>query len=304
MVSTLRVKSGGAWQGPIADGKLAVKVNGAWVYPASCSVKSGGAWRSTGYAGYPNNPGDPYVYAWDNNPGNVQAAWNYPAAGGAPISYYHVQLLNASGGLWAEENSTDNISPVWGIGQDARAQIRVRSVGVNGLIGPWTNLLKVGTGHPSTPNYGYVQRTRGWASAAAINGYGYWGNVAGVGVPSSILVNAIHWQLACHNYFSPMLSIAVPDFVEGGNRQINIMLNNDYVWQYNVEWPSPLDGWDYLQYWGNGGITGILCHGGGWWYSNPDPTFQVDGYVTVHGTEYYDNYEIVSWNPEAGNYYW
>jgi hypothetical protein len=24
----------------------------------------------------------------------------------------------------------------------------------------------------------------------------------------------------------------------------------------------------------------------------------------VDGTYYYDNYEIVSWNPEQGNYYW
>lgn len=301
MVSTLRVKSGGAWQGPIADGKLAVKVNGVWVYPASCYIKSGGAWRNTGYAGYPNNPGDPYVYAWDYS--NVQAAWNYAPAGGAAISYYHVQLLNASGGLWAEENSTDNVSPVWGIGQDQRAQIRVRSVGVNGLIGPWSNLLKVGTGHPSTDNYGYVQRTRGWASAVAINNYGTANNLAGVYVPSSILVHAVHWQLACRNYFSPVLSVAVPDFVEGGDRQMDIWLNSS-PWFNNVEWPSPLDGWDYPYFWGNGGVTGIVPRGGGWYPTYPDGVRQVDGYITVHGTEYYDNWEIVSTNPAAGNYYW
>jgi len=308
VTGTLRAKSGGAWVGPIADGNLAVKVNGAWVRPQYCKVKSGGVWRDTGYKGYPNPPGDPAVYAWDYS--NVQAYWGYAADGGPPIDYYEVQLLTSDGSLWASENSTDNISPSWGIGQDARAQIRVRSHGANGLVSAWSNNLRVATGHAETYNYGWVQRTRGWSTGGGIGYEGYWNNLAGFAVPSSILVNAVHWQIWSTDGI-PM-SVWPPAYVSGGNRHVCIQLNESYVWE-RPNWPPSIDGWDGvnypggLTYWGNGGRTGFVCRNrnedsnGA---DNPWAGVRIDGYVTIYGTEYYNNWEVVSTNPAVGNSYW
>jgi hypothetical protein len=307
MTSTLRVNSGATWRGPIADGNLRVKANGVWVGPQYCRIKSGGAWRDTGYVGPPNPPGDPYVYAWDYS--NVQAAWNY-ASGGPPISYYEVQLLYSDGSFWTSENSTDNISPQWGIGQDTRAQIRVRSVGNNGLTSAWSNLLRVGTGHAETYNYGYVQRTRDWSTGGSIGYAGQFNNLAGWGVPSSVLVTAIHWQIWSTD--GVPMSVWPPAYVNGGNRHVNIQLNESYVWE-RPNWPPSIDGWDGvnfpggLTYWGNGGRSGFVMRNtneDSGETGNPWAGVRIDGYVTIYGTEYYNNYEIVSTNPAAGNYYW
>jgi hypothetical protein len=246
----------------------------------------------------------------------VQAAWSYAADGGASIAHYEVQLLNEAGSLWASENSTDNISPLWTIGQDTKAQIRVRSVANNGLVTPWSTVLKPKTGHAETYNYGNVQRTRGWSSgrnyytAAALN-------LMGPGVPTGVVCTRIHWELWAYGLDAQgWLCTWPPGIKVGGDRQIEIHVahsevDENWVWDH-PNWPNPLDGYDGagfpgdLQFWGNGGRVGVKPIGptggndvGGWTGGTG-----VAGYITATGTEYYYNYEVVSTNAAVANGYW
>ena len=285
----------GGWVGG-SDGSIRLRWSGVWQTPSYMRMRVGGNWVDSGYRAFPNPPSDPWVNSWDYS--NVQAAWNYAAGGGAPISYYEVQLLNASGGLWASENSTDNVSPNWGIGQDARAQIRVRSVGVNGLTSAWSNLLRVGTGHPSTPNYGYVQRTQDWNSDL-VGGARNADDPFWVGVPGGVLLNAMHIS----NYYTPMSGVVA----RGTNRDVNwVLYGNDYgsvVNNYGTLYSGgsishPLNNW------GDGSPWGWIARGAGWSTTGNGYYMLWIEQLWLSGTYYYDNYEIVSWNPEQGNYYW
>lgn len=296
MTSTLRAKSGGAWVGPVGDGNLRVKVNGVWVSPTSCYVKSGGAWRNTGYVGPPSQPSAVWVQAWDYT--QTLTGFSGPS-GGPAIDYYHIEKLNAAGTPVEGYYDTSG-SRWWSTPQDTRWQFRVRSHGSNGLWSDWSGpYLKVGIGHPETYNYGYVQRTRGWSAGGDIGGAGTVNNLAGFGVPGNVICSSIHWYLWMSDG-SSTISIYPPAYVENGDRYIEIILNESYVYD-RPNWPSPLDGWDYPQFWGNGGRTGFVAREGGeagWLWK------QVYGYIWLGGTEYYDNYEIVSTNPAQGNYYW
>lgn len=306
MVSTMSVKSGGVWRGPVADGIVSVKSNGVWVAASAIYAKKGGAWVNTGYTGYPNQPSTVWVQQWDY--ANTLTGFNGPS-GGPAIDFYHIERLDANGTPVEGYYDTSG-SRWWGTPQDTRHQFRVRSHGANGLFSDWSGpYLHVGIGHPETYNYGYVQRTRGWQTGGSIGYEGYFNNLAGFAVPSSVLVTAVHWQLWSTDGIP--ISVWPPAYVSGGNRHVNIHLNESYIWE-RPNWPANLDGWDGVNYpggliyWGNGGRTGFVCRNinedGG--PDNPWAGVRVDGYVTISGTEYYDNYEVVSTNPGQGNYYW
>jgi hypothetical protein len=55
--------------------------------------------------------------------------------------------------------------------------------------------------------------------------------------------------------------------------------------------------------WGGDAWWGLMAKGAGWTVS-PGGNARMVGDFGVEGTEYYNNWEIVSWNPEQGNYYW
>jgi hypothetical protein len=299
MTSTLRVKSAGVWRGPVSDGILRVKSGGVWVSPSYVRAKApSGAWVDSQYRGYPNPPSAPWVHAWSYS--NCQVAWNYAAGGGAAISYYEVVITDAAGNWLATENSTDNISPNWGVGQDTRYQFYVRSVAANGLVSAWQGPLRVGIGHPSTPNYGWVQRTRDWYSQ--INGNWIKDKYAGgeggtvVFVPNSVLITALHYNIFTNNGFSSVIS-------PWNNRTVSSIyagIDQGNVFQAN----NPLQTIDYgYANWGADNYWGFICRGAGWTVSEGG-TARLVGQFGVQGTEYYNNWEIVSYNPEQGNYYW
>lgn len=297
----IRLKSGAGWVGPVGDGNLRIKWGGPWISPSYVYCKigdlGGGYWQDSGYRGYPNPPSTPWVNTWGY--GNCQVAWNYPAGGGAAIAYYHVVMTDVNGSWIAEENSTDNVSPNWGVNQDSRYRFYVRSVAQNGLASPFQGPLNVGIGHPSTPNYGYVQRTQYWSSehlsGARNKDDPFW-----VGVPSSVLLQGMHWR---NLRTGGMSGVVAP----GTNRQVAwIVYSNEYghiTDNYGTIYNgSSID--HPLNNWADGSAWGIVARGAGWSTTG-------NGYYMLwlddfwcDGTYYYDNYEIVSWNPEQGNYYW
>ena len=292
---------GGSWR-QIADGNIRAKAyqEGTWRIPTKCYVKHGamgtGGWHDTGYASYPNPPSAPWVHHWDYS--NVQAAWNYAAGGGPPIAYYDVQLLYSDGNFWTSEASTDNISPMWGIGQDARCQIRVRSVGTNGLASAWQGNLRVGTGHPETYNYGWVQRTRGWESEH-IGGARNRDDPFWVGFGGNIYASGMHWR----NLRTPQSSVVSP----GTNRSVAwIVYGNEYGVIHNnygtIYSGSSID--HPLGNWGDGNPWGIVARGAGWSTTGNGTYMLWCDDFWCSGTEYYNNWEVVSTNPAQGNYYW
>jgi hypothetical protein len=299
----LRVKSGGAWQ-TFTPGALRFKVDGVERIPQFCRIKANGIWNDSGYVGPPNPPTMPWVQQW--NYSQTLTGFSGPS-GGPAIDYYHIERLDANGTPVEGYYDTSG-SRWWNTPQDTRHQFRVRSHGSNGLWSDWVGNLRVGIGHASTPNYGWVERSRDWSTGGYISARALY--LEGFSVPSRTLCNRIHWQLWTAGVSDGFICRYPPGFKTAGNRQLEIHLNEDYVWD-RPDWPNPLDGWDGagypggLQFWGNGGRTGIKLVGpngsevGGW-----TPGVGVDGYINLYGVQYYDNYEIVSWNPEQGNYYW
>lgn len=294
MVSKLRAKSGEAWVGPIADGKIYVKSGGVWCSPVSCKIKSGGVWVDSGYQGIPGVPSMPWVVSWSYTATRTQ--FNGPASG-PTVQDYHVERLDAAGTAVEGYYQTSGIRD-WGTPKDTKHQFRVRSRAASGLHSAWVGNLKVGIGHPETYNYGYVQRTRYWSSphgATAAN-KDQW--IAYTG-PASVLLQGMHWR----NLRTPQSSVVRP----GTNREVNwILISADYgsignnlgtVYSgNNTDWA--------LNNWGDNAAWGIIPRGAGWsTTSNSTYMLHVDDFW-IDGTEYYDNYEIVSTNPAQGNYYW
>jgi hypothetical protein len=303
----LRTKSGGAWQ-TFTDGTLRFKVDGVAQTPQYCRIKANGVWNDSGYRGPPSVPSNMWVQQWNNDPGQTLTGFSGPPGGGPAIDYYHIERYDANGSAVEGYYDTSG-SRWWTTPKDTRHQFRVRSHGVNGLWSAWTPYLRVGIGHPSTPNYGYVQRTRDWSNGGSIGNDGTLNNLAGFGVPSSVVCNRIDYNLWLAGWNIDgltQLSVYPPAFVNSGDRHIDINYNESTLW-YRPNWPNPYVGTDYPSFWGNGGRTGIVCReindgpgtqGGGWYFRS------VQGYISLYGVEYYNNYEIVSYNPEQGNYYW
>ena len=94
----VRVKSGGVWVTPAA-GNIRVKSGGAWRTVVSLRVDSGNVWRDSGYVSYPNAPTN-LTWSEVGNGDNryVNISWNAPV-GGAPVSYYRVEIYGVSDNL-------------------------------------------------------------------------------------------------------------------------------------------------------------------------------------------------------------
>lgn len=298
----IRTKWGGTtWQGPVADGNLRLKWGGSsWVSPGYARVKAGsgagvesppygGSWVDTSYRGYPLPPSMPWVQQWDYS--QTLTGFNGPSGGGPAIDFYNIERLDANGTPVEGYNDTSG-SRWWGTPQDTRHQFRVRSHGVNGLYSGWVGNLRVGIGHPSTPNYGYVQRTRGWYQQID----GVWGRDQPfwIWIPNAVHITAFHYGL-----YTPMSGQLSP----GTNRKISFIATGA-DWGNTENWPSPYNGvsggHDLA---GGDNYWGYVARGAGW-STTGNSYYSVNGGFGIEGTEYYQNYEVVSYNPEQGNYYW
>lgn len=291
----LKIKSGGVWN-TVADGKISVKSGGAWKAPSVIWIKSGGAWHDTGYRGPPNPPTNLHVTAWDYD--STTVAWGNPGTGPA-IAEWHIERLDANGKS-VEGYLQTATSKSFNTPEDTRHQFRVRSHGTNGLYSAWVGPgPRVGIGHPATYNYGYVTRTRAWASnhVSGSRNKDAWFAVT---IPASVVFTSMHWRNLRTGGFS---SVVTPF----GTHTVNWIIAGQDYGQVDAKTGTLYNGDDRDNPFNNNGqgaAWGIIPRGSGWSTTG-------NGYLMLwvddfwcSGTETYQNYEIVSTDPAQGNYYW
>ncbi len=290
----IKFVSGGVWKGPVADGNVRIKLNGAWYAPGFIKIKSNGAWVDTGFHGYPNVPINLSVSSWDY--GQCTVAWSGPSSG-PPVVAYHVEKMNQAG-TPVEGYEIAAGSKQFGVSPDTKYQFHVRSKGANGLYSAFTDPLRVGIGHDVSYNYGYVTRQRAWQSAIAGGAVNRDAWIA-VSVPDTVVINALRWR----NLRTPQSSVVTP----GTNRTVNWILNSGDFGAINANLGTVYSGnntdWG-LNNNGNNAAWGIIPRGSGWSTTGNNYYQLIVDQLWCDGTESYQNYEIVSTNPAQGNYYW
>ena len=296
----LQVKSGGAWLTAPVSGKLAVKKDGVWYFPATAKIKDGGIWRDSGYLGYPGMPSTPWVVAW--NYYDVHIAWNEPATG-APLASFEVQLLDVNGSVLQTQvpvsgGPNSNNRNDWafrGLNALGKYQMRVRTKGTSGLYSNWTAVLKVAMGRAEIVTPRQELRERDYYGYTSHSGVGLGGWMTHVQPP-----NVRSTWMELHVYTSPHIN---PFCGTGGetNRRANwIVANQDWgnAGYHNSPWDEGKSygvGYDYAN--SHQGIALTNANGPAW-NSNR-------GYGSIHlwGYEQYWYY----WNdvtPAIPNGYW
>lgn len=290
----LRLKSGGAWLAAPASGKLAVKSGGAWRVAATAKIKEGGVWRDSGYQGFPGDPSTPWVHAWSYY--DLVVVWNEPTTG-APVASFQVQLLNEAGSVLQTQvpvvggpNSTNrNDWAFRSLSPDTRYQVRVRTLGTNGLYSNWTAVLKVQMGHAEVHTPMSEYRTRPWYS------YNYTGDVGQDGwIVCANAPNVTTWQMR----IEVALANGSNPFCGTATRKAQLIINNaesfDVGYKTNP-WTEDLSFGVSANAW-----QGIVLKGSGWW---PPNGWAGHGYIHLWGNETY----LYSWDqvtPAVPNSYW
>lgn len=302
MTSTIRLKWGGPWLDPIADGNLRVKWGGPWISPAYCYHKvgdvGGGYWRDTGYRGYPNPPQGIGVYGWDFN--NVSLYWGGPAAGGAPTVAYHL-VQTDSAGNWINQVEVGG-SP-WGnfgVGEDGYYQFYVRSKSAAGLYSGFVGPVRVKIGHTEQGYYANENRIRGWYNQ--ISGNWYQNNYSGgpdqtvIWVPNNVRITEFHYSVLANAGFTSVLS-------PFGNRKIShIFAGQD--WGDTISMGNPYQTVEYgFNNWGGDNWWGLIARGAGWTVS-PNGTARMVGDFGIYGEETYQVTVYYMTRAYEGNSYW
>lgn len=210
--------------------------------------------------------------------------------------------MDSSGNLLNSENSPDNFSPGWGAVTDGLYRFRVRSVSTSGLVSPWSAEVRVSTGHPSAPIYGNVQHSAYWYSQLyngnwykdAYDGSNPGGTV--VWVPSSVLIDAFHFNIAANGGFGPISP--------GTNRHLTYVIagapRGDAL-------QIPGTSFSYIEYafyeWGQDNWYGLMAQGAGWTVS-AGGLQRIVGDIGIEGTQYWTVYEQTGSTPPVYNGYW
>jgi hypothetical protein len=291
----IRILVAGAWRPAVADGNLRVRSGGTWIYPSVAKVRNNGIWVDLGYHGYPLPPTGLSVQAWDYS--NCVVQWAAPTGTGAAINGYRVERHDVNNNL-IDAAVVTGLSQSFAVNQDARYQFYVRSQSANGLNSAYIGPLKVAIGHPQTPNYGYVARQRGWQSAVIGGGYNR-DSWAIVSVPDTVTITGLHWR----NLRTPQSSVVTPT----ASRTVNWILNSGDFGAINANLGTVYSGnntdWG-LNNNGNNAGWGLIPRGTGWSTSGNSYYQMIIDQLWCDGQETYQNYEIVSYNPEQGNTYW
>ncbi len=308
---TVYVRTGGNWRAA-SSGALYIRYGGSWRAANACYVKIGGVnagyWYDSGYRGYPAVPSIPWVTGWDYS--NVNVGWS-AGGGGAPVSYYQLEH-NHPGGIQGIDNYGGGQSNNYGVNWDTTLSFRVRSVSTGGLVSGWSGYRYVGIGHPQQDTYGYVQRTRGWATDHQWN-YRFIREAFNWYVPSSVHLNGLHWSnFRCGPPGNQGSSIVQRP---SSNRLVSLQLNSE--WQGSLAGGNidVANGWsgdlDLSPYWGNNAYWGVYptANNGatdnntGWSASNVALSLYCDD-IWLDGTEFYQNWELTNRIYEQGNTQW
>ena len=293
---TLRYKWGAGWVIPAA-GKVGIKWGGTtWYTPSILRVKigaaGGGYWHDPGYRGYPSDPVSFGLYSHDYS--NVRVQWA-AGAGGAPVSSYTVvmnnQANNATVDSWA---GTGGVSGNLSVAHSTKYHFYVRSESASGLSSNWVGPIKLAIGKPDASYYTTEQSTRPWSLAASVNGYK--DAIVGVGVASHRVVQQVRYQISANGGFTSVLS-------PYNNREIYRIANSGQQERFSWLAGSVDTTVNVGDYWGNGGITGMICRGAGWATGPATHVARAVGTITASGYETY-SYQQYHSVPAVPNAYW
>lgn len=293
----LYIKNGGAWR-QVGDGRLYIKWGGSWRLANYCYRKTNGNWVDSGYRSYPNAPSGIRVASWDF--GQVTPYWDAPAAGGAPVSYYHVVKTDAAGN-WVAQVNTGAQQYSFGVSQDERCQFYVRSIGPSGLASAFNGPLRCQIGHNEQGHYVTDNLTRPWDSLSAgqaenVNGYRNTTHIRYV--PNSVEVSSWYMNLRENPGW------AISKLSPGTNREIYHVFRNAIQWAGVLDWSEPLVGWFSYVHWGENNWWGFYVSDNIGWTSSPTGTQRFVGEFRIHGTEHYTQQRYVIDVNYAGNSYW
>lgn len=299
---TVQLRTSGAWYN-VPNGRLNIRYGGVWRSANYCYIKignvGGGYWYDSGYRGLPGMPGDPAVYAWDYS--NIGIYWS-ASSGGAPVTNYIVQSLDSSNNVTGQWDVGTATSFSIGVSQSTLYQFRIYARSAGGLQTGPSGSLRVGIGHPQQDNYGYVQRSRGWSSHVTQTAFNR-DNFIVVTVPSSVQINAVHWVNLRSPQSSQLMSPPARDILWVVNGAPTTTIRNQFglptsPWTFDYA-GAPINGQG-----GGGNVWGIVPQGTGWSNSgNSTYMLWLDDFW-FDGTEFYQNYELVSSVPAQANYYW
>lgn len=304
-----RYKWGGTTWADLGNGKAYSRWGGGWFPCKTIRAKVGavgtGSWTDGGFTGQPAGPSVPWVEAWDYN--NIIFKWN-AGAGGTPIAYYEYVLTNEGGG-WLVHSTTTATSVMIGINWDSRYRFYVQAVGINGVATGWSNgdgstvYGHPGIGHPRQDSYGYVWHSTPWQSEVQWN-YRHRNELFGVYVTSDIHLTSITWanlrtsdsvvsigtNRTVYLYLDNSDQSPINYYIAGAPQ---ILSSNAYAW-----WTIGLDNFGNNAYWG------IVPREVGWAVPGGPGYILFADSVQLFGDRFYQQWEIVSTIPEAGNYWW
>jgi len=304
-----RYKWGGGFT-DIGNGKAYSRWGGGWFPVKLIRGKSGpvgsGGWVDGGFTGQPALPSVPWVSAWDYN--NVIFNWN-AGAGGVPIAYYRYILDRTNDGARIVDGTTTATSVMIGINWDCNYLFYVEAVGINGVRTGWSNGNgstqngRVGIGHPRQDSYGYVWHSTPWSSEVQWN-YRHRDELFGVYVTNDIHLTQVTWT-----------NLRTSDGVVsiGTNRTVQLYANNADQGPINNWLPGGaqvLSSNAYAWYqialdnFGNNAYWGIIPREIGWAVPNGPGYILFADAVQLFGDRFYQQWEIVSTVPEAGNFWW
>jgi hypothetical protein len=295
----LYVKSGalggGSWRA-IPDGTLRIKSGGlgggSWWAPSYLYTKYGSGWRDSGYRGLPVAPTGLAVNAWATH-STVSFKWT-AGAGGAPIAKYILAINNEANNARVQEwEDTASPSSTRTLSQGTKYHVYIRAETAGGLTTGWVGPLKIKMGTDDASYYTTEQSTRAWSEAASVNGYK--DALVGVSVATHRAVQTVTYNISANAGFTSVLS-------PYNNREIYRLGNSGqgerFSWGASVNYTL-----DVGDYWGNGGITGMICRGTGWATGPASHVARAVGTITVNGYELY-NYQLYHPVPAVANGYW
>ena len=316
-MSVARYRWGPASWVDIGNGKASSRWGGGWfpirLIRGKVGAVGGGSWQDAGYTGLPGNPSGLYVYAWDYS--NVVLKWT-AASGGAPVTKYIVNVMNADQTLYTTVDVGNATSLTFGVNPDWRYAFEVYAQTSQGVNSGVTNRVRIQIGHAAVDNYGNIGQSAAWESEHQWNFRGA-NDPYQVRIGTDVHIESVHWRNLCLDgstivqiagsgasarwcawYFSdtwqdgPNAGVApTPARAVIGGAQIN---RTDYI-NYDVGFDS----------WGDGKMWGMGPRGAGWSPTGGDTNWLLwaDGFW-FNGTRYWTVWGITSTTPAVGNTYW
>jgi hypothetical protein len=290
---TLRYRSAaGTWIAPAA-GDLFYRASSATFQPIGrVRVKDEtGVWLDSGYLGPPGVPLNLGVSTWSYS--RLTVDWDPPSTAVQPTRYI-VRLTGPAGGVISEsEVSASTRTASWGVAQETRYQVFVRSKGSNGALSAWTPALQVGIGRPRITRIVEVARERDWVATRDVNMYRAeeWGNV----IPQNVRVTEMRVDLTA-SWDTPKLCY------EGTDQRIHFIRRGEEgadVGTRNNPWTLRFD---FAQ--NAAGLHGLICRGAEWSTRGEDRRHHVTGWIRSFGIETYMVEQTQVIQTEIKNYLW